>query len=552
MSEFQTKKANPTFSSVNYYLLITAISTLVVLPIYFFGIPFSRDALHHFQTSANLSNLLTTHIFPLWSDEANNGYGGIVLRFYPILSYAVLSFADFLGGDLFNASILAFLFWTVLGGLGVYLWANEHFSKQAALFASVCYIFSPYHVSQLYIGFLYAEFAASAILPFCFWFIDRIYKNKSWSDVSGFGFFYALLILTHIPLTFIGTISLLAYCVFRKEFISNLIKSAAGFLLGALIGIFQWSRVLSEMNWVGISLPRFSTTGFYNYKDTFLLSFPYIFGSETDNHVLWFLDLILLFTCAFAVSFLLISKKKLFHAKIVFILTIFFATPFSRLVWDNFGLLPKVQFPWRWLSILSIISVIFFASGFETFIESAKQKNRAKFYILSGFVLFYFSFTVFQCIKQAQFYEKPAIIQMSENIAGKENFEEWLPIWANPETSKIKERVIIENRRYEILDWKSDEKIIHFDKGNESKVRIATFYYPHWKAFFDDGETKIEPSEDGAISVIIPSEEKTLKLKFIEPVQNIILFYFTIISLCFVGLLLIGGQIWKTSLKSKI
>jgi 6-pyruvoyl-tetrahydropterin synthase related domain len=552
MPDEQMKQLEGFFKGANCYLFIFAVSTLIVLPIYFFGVPFSRDSLHHFQASANLSNLFSTQIFPIWSDEANSGYGGIVLRFYPILSYMVLSFSKFLGGDLFNASVLAFLFWTILGGFGVYFWATEHFANTAALFASVCYIFSPYHVSQLYNGFLYAEYAACGILPFCFLFIDKIYKGKSWLDVLGFSFFYALLVLTHIPSTFIGTICLLVYCVCCKNFFSNLIKLACGFLFGLAISVFQWSRVFSEINWVGISMPKFSANGFNNYKDTFLFSFPYIFNQETDNHVLWFLDLILLFTCALALSFLLISKKKMFNAISVFIITIFFATPVSRLVWDNFSILQKVQFPWRWLSILSIISVLFFASGFERFTELARQKKRAKFYILFGFVLFYFSFTIFQCIKQAQFYEKATIVRMSENIAAAENFEEWLPIWANPETSKTKERVILENRQYEILDWKSNEKIIHFYKGNESKARIATFYYPYWKAYFDNQEVIIEPSNDGAISVNIPSGDKILRLTFVEPIQNIMLFYFTLISLCVVGIVLVGINLWKTLLKSKI
>ncbi len=552
MSETQNIKSKQFFRSSNCLFLIFAVSILIVLPIFFLGIPFSPDSTHHFQATANLSNLISTSVFPIWSGEANSDYGGIVLRFYPFFSYLILATANFLSGDFFSASILAFLFWTVLGGFGVYFWASEHSSEKASLFASVCYIFSPYHVSQLYNGFLYAEFAACGILPFCFWFIDRIYKNKSWADVLGFSFFYALLVLTHIPLTFIGTISLLVYCACCKNFASNSIKLAGGFIFGIIISIFQWARIVSEIDWVGISTPKFSSTDFYNYKDTFLLSFPYIFNQETDKHVLWFLDLILLFTCALAISFLLISKKKNINAICVLIVTIFFATPLSRLVWDNFGMLQKVQFPWRWLSILSIISIVFFATGFDKFIELAKQKNRAKFYILAGFILFYFSFTIFQCIKQAQFYEKSTILQITENIAASENFEEWLPIWANTETSKIKEKVIIENRRYEILDWKANEKIIHFYKGNESKARIATFYYPHWKAFFDNQEVIIEPSNDGAISVNIPADDNILKLTFIEPIQNIISFYFTITSLCLVGIILIGSNLWKTSLKSKI
>ncbi len=552
MSEFKPKKVSSLFRSSNSYWVILAVSILVVLPIYFFGIPCSPDSLHHFQSAANLSNLFKSGGFPIWSDEANNGYGGVVLRFYPILSYLILSLSNSICGDLYNGSILAFLFWTILGGLGVYFWANEHFSQRSSLFASVCYIFSPYHVSQLYIGFLYAEFAASGILPFCFWFIDRIYKNKSWIDVLGFSFFYALLVLTHIPLTFIGTIIFLVYCVCHKDLLSNSIKLASGFLIGLIISIFQWARVINEINWVGISMPKFSSQGFYNYNDTFLLSFPYIFGQETDLHVMWFLDLILLFTCAFAISFFLISKTKFLNAKIAFVVTIFFATPLSRIVWDNFSMLQKVQFPWRWLSILSVISVISFASGFERFLELAKQKNRAKFYILAGFILFYFMFTCFQCIKQAQFYERTTILEISENIATKENFEEWLPIWANTETSKIKEKVLIENRKFEILEWENDEKIIRFDAGNSANTRISTFYYPHWKAYFNNIETQIEPSEDGAISVKIPSDETILRITFIEPQANIWFFYFTLISLTLIGLILIRKNLWKTSLKSKI
>jgi hypothetical protein len=547
-----TKKTEKLLPNYYCYLLIVAVSILIILPVFLFGIPYSSDFWHHLQSSENFLNIFKGGDFPVWSGEANNGYGGIVLRFYPPLSYAIMSFFRSLCDDLYFGTILAFLFWTILGGLGVFFWTNEHFSRRSSLFASVCYMFAPYHVGQVYIGFMYPEYAACGLLPFCFWFIDRINKNKTWLDVLGFGFFYGLLVLTHIPVTFIGTISLFMYCFWSRDFRSNAVKLASGFVLGLTMSSFQLVRIINEINWVGISMPKFSSQGYYNYNDTFLLSFPYIFRQETDIHSMWFLDLILLFTATFAISFLAVSKLKLYNALVTFFVAIFFATPLSKIVWDNVSVLQKVQFPWRWLAIISIISVVFFASGFERFIELAKQKNRAKFYFLSGFVLFYFFFSCFQCIKQAQFYERSEALQMMDKIAARENFEEWLPIWANPNTSKIDEKVVVENRTFEIIDWKNSEKTIRFNAGNETIARISAFYYPHWRGYFNEIEAKITPSDDGAISVKIPPNETVLRLTFVEPKINIWFFYFTSFCLTLAGLSLIGTKVWKISSKSKI
>ena len=159
--------------------LLLLFSILVVLPVMLDGIPGSMDIPQQFQFAQTFYDLIKEGNFYIsWAADPNFGYGDVGVRFYPPLTYFILSFFRLIAGNWFDASVLFFIFGYFISGVGIYFWSREWFSENSSLAGALVYIMLPYHITQIYIGALFAEFTAATILPFCFLFTYRVLQNK--------------------------------------------------------------------------------------------------------------------------------------------------------------------------------------------------------------------------------------------------------------------------------------------------------------------------------------------------------------------------------------
>lgn len=527
------------------YLLGTFFcAALFVLPVWLYGVPRSNDLAQHYQFAASVEDSLkNSNPYPNWADKENEGYGGVGLRFYPPLGYYVLTFANILVKDWLTASCLSFLFWTTLSAFGFYFLAREFATAKSAFVGAVMYIFAPYHTTELYGSFMYAEFAAAAILPFCFLFLTRILHKNNHSDIFGFALSLTILIYTHLPISVIGSISFAVYVLFalgKKNFLSVAKRLSISLFSVVLAASFQLIKIISELKWINLSSDKYSAVDFYNYRDNFLFAFKYLGDLDSDIHSLWFLDLLLAVTLIFAVPFAVAAyrrnnneiTKKLKSVAALFIFTLFILTPLSIFVWDKLTILQKVQFPWRWLSIFSLMAVVFVSAGFDFAAEFAKTNKRPIFLMLCGVLFIGIAFSVAQVIKQALFIPPNEFKQLTENIISRPNNEEFLTIWTNKEAFKVKEQ-IRSSRKSRIIAWEPTRKVFGFDEGNAENVRIAQFYYPYWRAEINGANTEIKAADDGAILITIPNREAIVKLEFIEPASIKISTYISLLSWIF-------------------
>lgn len=534
-----------------YILGIFLCAAIFVFPVWLYGVPRSNDLNQHYQFAASIEDSLRNGSFyPNWADKENEGYGGIGLRFYPPIAYYILAFGKILTNDWFAASCLAFLFWSMLAGFGVYLLAREFSTVKASFVGAVMYIFAPYHATELYGSFMYAEFAAAAVLPFCFLFLTRILHKNNPSDIFGFAIAFAMLVYTHLPLSVIACLGFAVYVLFsikKETFFPIAKKLPLALLLGILASSFQWVKVITEMKWLKHASDKYSATDFYDYRENFLLSFKYIAGLDADIHHLWFFDLLFAVTLVFAVPFAVVAfrradaekKKMLKSVSALAIFTIFIFTPLSSFVWNNLSILQKVQFPWRWLTVFSICAIIFVSAGFDFALEFAKTKMRPIFLILCGCLFIGIAFSINQVIRQALFIPSNEFAQLTKEIISRPNNEEWLTIWANKETAQINEKISTD-RKIEIIEWKPTEKSFKIAEGNEDFTRITQFYYPHWSAKIDGGDAELKPADDGAILIKIPPNETTVLLEFSEPQSVKISIFISIFSIIF----LFTGYFW--------
>jgi hypothetical protein len=193
----------------------------------------------------------------------------------------------------------------------------------------------------------------------------------------------------------------------------------------------------------------------------------------------------------------------------------------SKPVWATVPFLAEVQFPWRWLTIVSASGSIVFVAAFQSFkiapqnlkIPGNYIKSFAAFALIcvvGVYALMWFEFSLNHV--PAGSYEN-YVAEKSESLGG-----EWF--WTaktKEEVFRINEKVSAEGRKIEIQKWQPTERVFALTEGNNGEARIATLFYPHWKASVNGIATPLKISDDGAILVSVPAKQSEVKIWFEEP-----------------------------------
>ena len=179
-----------------------------------------------------------------------------------------------------------------------------------------------------------------------------------------------------------------------------------------------------------------------------------------------------------------------------------------------FPIFPKLQFPFAQLAIISLIGTVSTILIFDLIEKSKPYK------IISYLALSIFSLIVVFNISQNIMYSTPINRDdfqiLTKELENKESYECWWSIWAKSGAFNNKEKIFASNRQTTIISWKP-EIVAKVNEGLETKVRISTFYYPHWKATVNEIPVTVEKDENGVILIPVPAEESNVKLYFEEP-----------------------------------
>src|SRR2546430_12905234 len=236
-------------------LLVIALFAIAALaPAILWGVPASRDLQHHFRLALAFKQSLSQYNFyPGWLAEANNGYGDVSPRFYPPGLGFLLAGVRTVIESWYATALIAFMLLTLIGGVGVYLWARNFSDPRIAMGAGVIYIFMPYRINELYQSSLLAEYAAAAVLPFVFAFTEKLCREGGRRNVAGLAASYALLVLTNLPMTIIGSYALVVYFILRvdrKNLWLALARFAGAIALGLAASSCFWVTVVAELSWL--------------------------------------------------------------------------------------------------------------------------------------------------------------------------------------------------------------------------------------------------------------------------------------------------------------
>lgn len=524
-------------STIRTVAVVVAVSFAAILPAIFWGIPSNLDLTNHFRFAAPFHDAIVAgDFYPGWLAESNGGYGDPSFRFYPPALYYLMAASRYLIGNWYDATLVVFAIVAIVGGLGIYFWARSFLTASSASWASVLYALAPYHINQLYQAAMLAEWAGAAVLPFVFGFVDRVCERGRPRDIAGLGASYGLLILTHLPMSVIGSMTLLVYALVRIEGsgkIRSLAKLSFAVILGLSVSAIYWITMVSEVSW--ISADNVNPKPSVDHSYSFLLS-----TLSPDNLSVWWMNILALMTvllCAPAFLFLFRSWAPLRRATRPVIVAgafaLFMCLPLSWPFWRVIRPLQETQFPWRWMAVVSMAASIMAAAALPKVLGKLERVKRM---LIFGAMAVSVTFTFSHSIREAQYFSRARFERMVSEVRGTPSVEYWTPVWAHSNLRKMSSEAEAADREITVTSWQPEHRKFSVAAGTAAEVRVRTFFYPHWIAKNESGVLTTRPDSDGALLISLPPNATSIELDFQEPRRTR---FSTITSLS--GLMIIGA-----------
>ena len=509
-------------------LLLFIFSAAIIVPAAYLGVPENYDLGQHLRFARTWHDALGSgEMIPSWGAADNAGLGSAGVRFYPPATHFVMAVIQFGTGSWYDTLWLTMLIWMFVGSIGVFKLANEWSSARVSFCSAVLYAIVPYHLLQVFQAFLLAEFTAAAILPFCFLYAHRLIIKGGTANVALFAVAYSGLVLTHIPTTIFGTLSL---GVFIIGFLSreNVLRSVRRFASASAIALvatsFYWVRMTMELSWIKHNTPQYYASGLYNYS-TYFFPMLYSSGEAYVARFLWLIDICILVTYALFIPSLIIILKKRFDAPrhvlslmAVAGFALFMMSVLSSPVWDNISVIQKLQFPYRWLAPASLAAALLFPIGVAALAEGRTIITRTFAYSLASIITLVIVLDVSQIIVPSAPVPRNEFVKAVEKLDELPACDCWWPVWASPDVMDHTDRIVTADRPIAISKWEATERRFVVGEGRSGPVGAGTFYYPHWKASVNGTPTEISLNPKGLIEIQVPSGDAAeVSLEFREP-----------------------------------
>ena len=459
-----------------------------------------------------------------WASDINFGYGYPMFNFYPPAFFCLTFFISRIIHDIvLTMNLIAAFFW-ILSGAGMYFWAREFWGPKGALLSAVAYMYAPYHIQDIYVRAAFCEFSSFAFFPLLLLSLYQISRNFQGGyvllgvfSVFALGCGHTMMLMLFMPIA-------LSYLLFLFFWKKNLQGLLTGFFIlgtGILTSAFFWLPVFWESQFLNttflVSLHNDFSKCFVTWRQ--LLHLPW--GNTADYDGISFqIGLILLILALLPLLFtwkiFKQNRQAVFHYFFflgVALVAVFFILSPSQIFWKHAGLLKFVQFPWRFLVIVSF-AVSFLAGSLMT-IFTGKSAN---FVLPAALALI-----IFSSIK----FFNPVSYLDTDQVEVKNNLSGILYLGEGRTTPKW---IMIPPLRpplhkFEIVRGSGEivgdrivsaiEHVARIHAQQPSVVCFHSFYFPGWRVFVDGKETEIHPDNPhGLILFVVLPGDHTVRVAF--------------------------------------
>lgn len=508
-------------------LLILIIISFTVLPLFHKG----YFPVHDDEQVGRLIELDTAlkdlQIPPRWTPNLGFGYGYPLFNFYPPFIYYIGEIFHLLGFSFINSIKIIYFLGFFFSAYFMYLFAKSYFGRSGGFLAAAFYTYAPYHALDAYVRGSLSEFFAFVFFPLIFYSFYK--KNLILSSLS-----LACLILTHNLTALIFVPFLLIYIFYLYG--SHLTKPILSLFLAFGLSAYFTLPSLFEKKYTLVD--KILTEELADFRLHFvgikqLINSPWGFGGSIPgpfdglSFEIGKLHLFIIFIAILIIIKSLLSHKDNLPHVVQFVIflaiSIFMTLTISRPVWEILTPLWYLQFPWRFLGLVSFLAALIIGSLSKIF------PRKIVLFIIFITIIFYknlFAPSNYLDINDSYYNSKEGlqwrVSRMSYEYVPKEvkttKTLSGTTALAITEKDLPYQKVTFINGSGKILSQKikSQSYVLSLNITSQADIRLSSYNFPGWGAALDGQKVPIDSENDLHLITInnIPPGPHTLSVKF--------------------------------------
>ena len=502
------------------WLIILGVLLLTCLPLLKFGFFDVHDPTHLGRVYLLRETLMDGQIPAVWANTANLGYGYPLFHFYAPAFYYLVGFMGIFTPTLLTALKLSLILISLSGGIGMY-YLMKRYGHLVGLLSAVSFLLVPYRAIGLFVRGSYAELFAIMLLPWLFW----AWRSLNPRRVGVTSVITALFLLSHnlIPLL-VAPFLMVWTLLYQGKHLRRVVITA---MLSLLLASFYLLPLIFERDFVQVdALSRLTNYSLHFVSPSQLWDSVWGFGGSApglEDGISFKIGKLHLILAGLGVIVGLRHKKAqtlALFAGVTLLFSVIMTTSFSRILWDNIFVLQVIQFPWRFLALISLaVSVL---AGLSVTLFKSTQL-RTLYTILTISLLLFFNLKYFS--PQAQ---KPYSDQEFTNTTFLQNelaakVPEFLPVWVSsfPE---------------------SQAPSLPTSQEGPGTFVLPRTYYPTWVATDNGMPLALRPSQDGLIEFDLLDDSHEIVITQSHTLLESIASFISLITLFVVGYLYVKSR----------